>query len=189
MPDGVFVEDAAIVLSNIAVITRPGAESRREEPESVAEVLGRYRPLRRVTAPATLDGGDVLHVDDALYIGVGQRSNQQAVRQLRDLGARAVEFRHCLHLKTAATLIAPRTVLANPRWVDVDQFDGVDVIFIDPDEPFAANALPLGDTILYSRSFPRTRRLLEWRGFHVQTLELSEMEKAEAGVTCGCIVV
>jgi len=185
MPDGVFVEDAAVVLDDIAIVTRPGAESRRGETSSVAAVLKRYRKLRFVEAPATLDGGDVLAIDGKLYIGVSQRTNEAAVAQLKAI---AVRFRNCLHLKSAVTQIDARTLLLNPEWVDGSQFRRFDVIAVDEQEPFAANALRIGDALLYSSSYPRTRRLLERRGFHVETLDLDELEKAEAGVTCCSLV-
>lgn len=183
MPDAVFVEDAAVALDDVAIITRPGAESRRGETESIAEVLQRYRPLRHIEAPATLDGGDVLVIDEDLYVGLSQRSNMAAVQQLN---AFPIRFQGCLHLKSAVTLIADRTLLLNPEWVDAAQFRGFDIIRVE--EPHGANALRIGEKILYSASYPRTRRLLEKRGFQVEVLDLSELEKAEAGVTC-CSVI
>jgi dimethylargininase len=200
MPDGVFVEDAAVVLDDVAIITRPGAESRRTETESVAAALERFRPLRRIESPATLDGGDVLAIDGTLYVGLSQRTNMAAIDQLTNsepspLGeggpkgrVRGVRFQNCLHLKSAVTQIAERTLLMNPQWVDAGQFRDFEIIAVDPHEPFAANALRIDDILLYSASYPRTRRLLESRGFHVETLDLFELEKAEAGVTCCSLI-
>lgn len=179
MPDAVFVEDTAIVLDDFAIITRPGAPSRSCETASVAEALEKFRPLRYIEPPATLDGGDVLVMDGRWYVGISQRTNEAAVRQL---GAIAIRFQNCLHLKSGVTQIGERTLLLNPDWVDPRQFPGFEIVSVA--EPFAANALWLGDTLLCSASYPRTRRLLEARGFHVETLDLSELEKAEAGVTC-----
>lgn len=184
-PDSVFVEDTAVVLNDVAIITRPGAASRRGETDGIAEVLQRYRPLFRVTEPATLDGGDVLVINQRLHIGLSQRSNKEAVEQLNAI---PIRFTDCLHLKSAVTQIGDRTLLINPRWVDPRQFPAMDCIAIDPDEPMAANALRLGDALLYSASYPKTRRLLESRGFRVEVLDVSELEKAEAGVTC-CSVI
>jgi dimethylargininase len=183
MPDAVFVEDAAVVLDDFAIITRPGAASRRGEIESMAAALKQYRPLRYIEPPGTLDGGDVLVINGKPHIGLSQRTNEAAVQQL---DAIPIRFRNCLHLKSAVTQIAERTLLLNPAWVDPSQFPGSEIIAVE--EPFAANALRLDDTLLYSASYPRTRRLLEARGFHVETLDLSELEKAEAGVTCCSLV-
>src|SRR5258708_38689601 len=102
MPDSVFVEDTAVVLDDVAIITRPGAASRRGEVDSVAEVLQRYRPLFRVSEPATLDGGDVLVIGQRLHIGLSQRSNREAVEQLNAI---PVHFVDCLHLKSAGAPI------------------------------------------------------------------------------------
>jgi dimethylargininase len=179
MPDAVFVEDDAVVLDDFAIIARPGAASRRGETASVAEALSQFRPLRFIEPPATLDGGDVLVTGGRWYVGISQRTNGAAVRQL---GATPIRFQNCLHLKSAVTQIAERTLLLNPEWIDAKQFSGFEIISVE--EPFAANALRIGDTLVYSASYPRTRRLLEGRGFHVETLDLSELEKAEAGVTC-----
>jgi len=213
MPDSVFVEDTAVVLDDLAIIARPGAASRRRETESVAAVLQRYRSLRYIESPATLDGGDVLVIGQKLYAGISQRTNADAVRQLREggpaerdrvrgapssaasrhllprgAGAKAIKFRDCLHLKSAVTLIGDRALLLNPDWVDVDQFRGFECVAVDPSEPHGANILRLDDTLIYSASYPRSRRLLESRGFHVDVLDVSELEKAEAGVTCCSLI-
>ncbi|HJT16664.1 MAG TPA: dimethylargininase [Thermoanaerobaculia bacterium] len=185
MPDAVFVEDAAVVTTNIAFVTRPGAESRRGETESMAEVLKRYRPVRRVAAPATVDGGDVLRIGEELFAGISQRTNAEGVRQL---GATPIDFAGCLHLKSAVTEIGDRMLLVNPKWVDPRQFPDCDVVETDPREPFAGNALRLGRILIYSASYPRTLRRLELRGFQVEVIDVSELEKAEAGVTC-CSVI
>ncbi len=185
LPDAVFVEDAAVVLEDIAIIARPGAVSRRAETESVAAAVKRFRPLHRIGPPATLDGGDVLAIGGMLYVGLSQRTNMAAVQQLN---AVPIRFQNCLHLKSAVTQIGDRTLLLNPQWVDPGQFPGFEVIAVDPQEPFAANALRLDDILIYSASYPRTRRLLEARGFHVETLDLFELEKAEAGVTCCSLI-
>ena len=184
MPDAVFVEDAAVVLDDVAIMARPGVPSRQQESASVADVLRRYRPLFRLTDPATLDGGDVLRIGRTLYVGRSQRTNEYAIGQLNDFDVVPVRFHDCLHLKSAVTCIDQGTLLLNPNWIDPKQFRGFDCLAIDPAEPFAANALRVGGALLYSASYPRTRRLLESRGFQVETVDLFELEKAEAGVTC-----
>jgi len=190
-PDSVFVEDAAVVVDEVAVITRPGAESRRAETAAVAEALGALRPLAAIEAPGTLDGGDVLRLGRTLYVGVGARTNESGVAQLRATLApfgyevRAVAFRGALHLKTAATAVGPRTVLVNPAWVDVAVFEGAWRVEVDPAEPFAANALLLHDgAVIHADAFPRTRERLELSGVRVVPVPAGELAKAEGGVTC-----
>jgi dimethylargininase len=186
-PDGVFVEDAAVVMEDFAVITRPGADSRLGETRSVAEALRPYRTLQHVVDPGTVDGGDVLRVGDTLYVGRSQRTNDEGIDQL---GAWCrvvpIDFSGCLHLKSAVTAIGPRTLLANRDWVDTRQFDGFEVI--DVEEPHAGNALRIGQTVVMA-SYPRTVASLRRQGYVVRVLDVSELAKAEAGVTCCSLLV
>jgi dimethylargininase len=192
LADGVFVEDAVVVLDELAILTRPGAESRRPEIESVAAALEPYRPLQRIAAPGTIDGGDVFRIGKTIYVGRSPRTNDDGIAQLQALArgydVRPVSVDGALHLKTAVTPVGERTLLINPEWVDRALFDGFDLIEVDPSEPFAANVLRLGEFVLMSSSFPRTRELLAGGGYRIETVELGEMEKAEAGITC-CSVI
>lgn len=181
LPDSVFVEDIAVVTGEIAVITRPGAESRRAESAGVVEVLRRYRELRFIEAPGTIDGGDVLRIGDHAYAGLSSRTNLEGIRQL---GAIPIEVRGALHLKSAVTQIGENTVLINRDWVS--GFDDYDQIDVHPDEPFAANALRIGDALIYSKSYPRTLERL--KNYEVRTVDASELAKAEGGVTCCSII-
>ena len=194
LPDSVFVEDAAIVLEEVAIITRPGAVSRREEIAAVADALGPYRALRFVTAPATLDGGDVLRLDRTLYVGIGGRTNACAVEQLAgavrpfDYEVRSLRIDRCLHLKSAVTEAAGGLLVLNPAWVDAAAFGGHDRIEVDPGEPFAANVLRVGGTVICAAAHDRTAGRLRGAGLSVQTLDVSELAKAEAGVTCCSLI-
>jgi dimethylargininase len=193
-PDGVFVEDTAVVVDELAVMTRPGAASRRAEVDSVAEVLAGYRTLRRIEAPGTLDGGDVMRIGRTLYVGRSARSNDAAIVQLQALLApygymvHGVPTRGCLHLKSAVTCVADGTVLLQPAWVDRTAFPGLRVIEVDPAEEHAANALRIGEAIVYPDCFPRTRDRLDAAGVRVVAVDVSELQKAEGAVTCCSIV-
>jgi len=194
MPDAVFVEDTAVVVDELAVMTRPGAESRRGEGATVAPVLSRFRPLKAIDAPATLDGGDVLRVGRRVFVGQAARSNADGLAQLQallqPLGYRVqgVPTHECLHLKSAATCVAGGVLLVQPEWVDAGVFADYRVIPVDPDEPHAANAVRIGDSIVYPTSFPRTRARLEAAGVNVLAVDVSELQKAEGAVTCCSIV-
>ena len=193
-PDSVFVEDVAIVLDEVAVLTRPGAASRRAEVASVAVALNHYRPLLALEAPATLDGGDVLRLGRTLYVGQSARSNAESIGQLRALLAehgyavQGVPTRGCLHLKSAVTQLADDSLLLQPAWVDRAAFAGFRIIEVDPAEPHAANLLRIGDALLMPASFPRTRERLIAAGFRVTAVDVSELQKAEGAVTCCSLV-
>lgn len=195
MPDSVFVEDVAVVVDELAVMTRPGAESRRREGETVAVALAAHRPLRRIDAPGTLDGGDVLRIGKRVFVGHTARSNAEGIAQLEaclgeyGYSVEAVATRGCLHLKSAVTAIADDAVLLQPAWVDRAVFADYRIIEIDPDEAHAANVVRVGDDLLMPASFPRTRARLEQAGYRVTTVDLSELQKAEGAVTCCSILL
>jgi dimethylargininase len=195
MPDSVFIEDIAVVFDEIAIVTRPGAESRRGETEAVAAALTRYRSVRTIAAPGTIDGGDVLTVGRRVFVGRSTRTNDTAIDQmcslLRPFGYTvcAVPVGGCLHLKSAVTAIADDLLLANRESIDMAAFRDFDVVAVDPREPMAANALRLDDRIIYPAAFPRTAERMARRGFQIHAVDVSELAKAEGAVTCCCVIV
>jgi len=195
LPDAVFVEDPAVVVDEVAVIPIMGTPSRRPEAHSLTDALSRYRPLRFLREPATLDGGDVLRVGRRIFAGISQRTNRQGIAQLRgvlgafDYQVQPVEVRGCLHLKSACSNIGSDTVLINRSWIDPEALRGFELIDVPDEEPAAANALLIKDVVIIPASFPQTRALLKQRGFRVRTIDLSELQKAEAGVTCTSLIL
>jgi dimethylargininase len=191
-PDCVFIEDTALVLEDLAVITRPGALSRRGEVEPVVTELGGHRRLVHIDEPATLDGGDVLVTRNMIYVGQSARTNAEALEQLRRLTGRevtGVPLTGALHLKTAVTRVSSRQLLVNRDWVDVSIFEGWDLIEIDPSEPFAANAMLVGDVVVHPSAFPLTGARLRAAGLDVRTVDADELAKAEGGVTCCALLL
>jgi dimethylargininase len=192
-PDCVFIEDTAIVLDEVAIITRPGALTRRGEVHAVAEAMRAHRPIVTIEEPATIDGGDVLRVDRTLFVGRSLRTNDEAIGQLRRIAVGyevvSIPIDRALHLKSAVTRVAAGTLLLNPDWIEAEPFAKYDWIEVDPLEPFAANALLVGETILYSSAYPRTRARLEARGLRVVTVDASELASAEGGVTCCSLLI
>jgi dimethylargininase len=194
LPDSMFVEDPVIVLNELAVILPLGTESRRHEAPSLARALSPFRKLEYVTLPGTLEGGDVLHIGRQLFVGLTRRSNAEGIRQLAAILAPhqyqvvAVPVTGCLHLKSAVTYLGRNTLLANRPWFDAAPFAGFEWIDVDPSEPHAANALALGGTVIFPASFPRTRARLETHGFSVTALDISELQKAESGLTCSSLL-
>lgn len=189
-PDAVFVEDTALVLDEVAVILRPGAESRRGEVESVAEVLAEYRELLRLEAPGTLDGGDVVRIESTLYVGLSERTNHAGLKALAHLvlehgyRVKAVPMRDCLHLKSAASYLGDDTLLYQSAWVDLESFSVARGIEVDPSEPHAANVLPVGGTLLVPAAAPRTAERLEAAGRNIRLVANDELAKAEGALTC-----
>jgi len=193
-PDCCFVEDAAVVLDELAVLTRMGSASRRPESPAVARALAPHRSVVEMEPPATLDGGDVLAVGRTLFVGLSKRTNAVGIELLRRTLAPhgysvvPVEVRGCLHLKSAATALDAQTLLANVIWVDPKAFPGLEVLPVPLKEPAAANVLRVRDQVLVHGGFPLTRELLQKRGYSVTPVDVSEFLKAEAGVTCKSIL-
>ncbi len=192
LPDSVFVEDAAIVLPEVALVTPLGATSRSAEADLMERALGavRAQPVVRLAGEARIEGGDVLRLGRHLFIGQGPRTDQQGLdavaRIVADFGYTVTPVRvtGCLHLKTACTALSDETLLINPDWVDAAPFDGLDLLPVDPREPFAANVLRAKGHLAIASSFPRTAGRIRRRGFDVGELDISEFLKAEAGLTC-----
>lgn len=194
-PDAVFIEDTAVVLDELAIITRPGAESRRTEVEPVAAALAALRPLQRIEAPGTLDGGDVLVVGSSIFVGRTPRTNDDGIAQLRaavaPFGYRVipVDVTGCLHLKSAVTALDHDTVLCNPAWVDPSAFAPKAAALVADDEPSAANVVRVGERLLAASAYPRTNEMLKRRGYSVVTVPADELAKAEGAVTCCSLIV
>ncbi|HSG41996.1 MAG TPA: arginine deiminase family protein [Anaerolineales bacterium] len=195
LPDSVFVEDTAFILPHAAVITRPGADSRKPETESIIQALSPHINLIHLQEPATLDGGDVLVIGKNIFIGLSTRSNQDAIDQLNELlgpegyFVTGVQLHNCLHLKSAVTRVDDDILLINKNWLDSTQFEQYDLIEVDPSEPHAANCLPVGDSIIYPTSFPKTDAKLKAHGYKVVNVDVDELAKAEGAVTCCSLIL
>jgi dimethylargininase len=194
LPDSMFVEDTAIVLDELAIILPLGTETRRAEAASIAQALAKFRKLACVDLPGTVEGGDVLRVGRRLFAGISSRTNAEGIRQLASILAPygyevvSVAVTGCLHLKSAVTYIGRNTLLANSGWFDTQPFSGFKWIDVAPEEPHAANALMVGGAVIFPASFPRTRARLETRGFHITPIDISELQKAESGLTCSSLL-
>jgi dimethylargininase len=194
LPDSMFVEDPAIVLEDVAIICPLGTETRRKEAPSLAAALEKYRKLAYVKLPGLLEGGDVLRVGRKLFPGVTLRSNPEGIRQLAVIAEHygydltAIPVTGCLHLKSAVTYLGKNTLLGNRARFDWERLEGFEWIDVDPAEPHAGNALAIGDTVLFPASFPRTKERIEAKGFKVLSLDISELQKAESGLTCSSLL-
>jgi dimethylargininase len=199
LPDSVFVEDAAVIFDELAIITRPGAASRRPETTSIARALNPYRWLCLIEPPGTVDGGDVLCVGKNVYVGLSSRSNPPAIKQMQNILSpygymvQSIGVSGFLHLKSAVTPIAKDTLLINPAWVDAAVFGNMQIVEVDPGESYGANALWIGEGVIYPSSFPHTRQriieALEKRRMRLFEVDVSELQKAEGAVTCCSLII
>jgi dimethylargininase len=189
-PDCCFVEDTAIVLDELAVLTALGAPARRSETPPVAAALAHHRRVERMALPATLDGGDVLQLGRTLYVGRTLRTNALGIAALRAIVAphgyavEAVKVSGCLHLKSAVTALDDETILANPAWLELAPLGHLRRLEVAPEEPGAANVLRVRDQLWAHPGFPRTLARLERAGYRVTPMDISEFVKAEAALTC-----
>jgi dimethylargininase len=196
LPDSMFVEDPAVVLDEVAIICPLGTESRRREAPTIAAALEKFRKLAHVKLPGTLEGGDVLRVGRKLFVGISARSNPEGIRQLAVIvghygyDVTAVRVNGCLHLKSAVTYPGRNTLLANRARFDWKRLEphGFEWVDVDPSEPRATNALAIGDQVMFPASFPKTQAILEGRGFHVVPVDISELQKAESGLSCSSLL-
>jgi dimethylargininase len=194
-PDCAFIEDVAIILDEVAILTSLGTPSRRGERDAIEPVLGRYREVRRIELPARIEGGDVLQVNRTLFVGLSSRTDEAGISALLDivkpLGYRviAVPVRGCLHLKTACTAVADDLLLINPEWVDEQPLKDFACLRVPEGEPWGANVLRIGGRVCLSSEHVETAEMIRRRGIEVVPVDISEFAKAEAGVTCLSLLV
>jgi dimethylargininase len=189
-PDAYFVEDTAVVTPETAIVSRPGALQRRGEEETVARVLEQYRHLRTIDPPGTLDGGDVMIVDRQVFVGLSDRTNPsgagQLARILTPFGYRitAVAVDTGLHLKSSVSSVGDNRLLITASWATRPEFAGYRKLLVEPSEHHACNVLAIKGHLIMPAGFPRTRALLETLGQPVLTLETSQIQRMDGGLTC-----
>lgn len=190
LPDSVFVEDPIVVFDELAIVTSIGVSSRREEIPVLKRYFEPLRPLYSIQLPAKLEGGDVLTIGRNVYVGQSSRSNYQGYLQLKQIlepfGYHLIPMAvtGCLHLKTAVCALDEETVLLNPRWIDTTPFTSYKIIEVVTTEPFASNVMPINDTICMNGQNTQMVERVSQLGYQVETVDISEFVKAEAGLTC-----
>lgn len=190
LPDSVFVEDPIIVFDEVAVLTSMGVESRRAESASMEKVFSQYRKIERIRLPAKIEGGDVLKVGKKIFVGESARTNKEGIQALKSIitpfgyEVISVKVTGCLHLKTGATALDDKTVFINSSWVDASAFEGFEKIEVPSEEPFGANVLKIGNILCMNEAFPKSITLIKSLGYTVDSVNISEFVKAEAGLTC-----
>lgn len=187
-PDGCFVEDTAVVTPEVAIITRPGAESRRGEENEIKRVLEKYRKIVQITPPGTLDGGDILRAEKHFYIGLSQRTNKEGAEQLSKIlteygyTTSTVAVEAGLHLKSGIAY------LGKDNFIGVEGFSAIsgssNFIMLDPEESYSANCLRITDFLLIPKGFPQAKKRLTTLGYNIIELDMSEFRKMDGGLTC-----
>lgn len=189
-PDAVFVEDTAIVLDEIAILSSPGNASRRRELVAIERELADLHIIRRIEPPAMIEGGDVLRLHRELLVGLSSRTNWKGIDTLTQIaqpcGYRVlpIPVNHCLHLKTACTALSDHTLLVNPNWIDTAKLKRFKLLSVPVDEPWGANVMRLNNHIWLPAAHRQTAAILRQSGFRTHMLELSEFAKAEGGISC-----
>jgi dimethylargininase len=194
-PDCCFLEDTALVLDEVAVVTRPGSEARRREVKGVAPAVMKFREVVRIDAPGFLEAGDVLRLGRKLFVGMSTRTNQQGIEMLRaavqpyGYEVAGIPMKGVLHLKSVCTALDDHTVLADKRYFDPAAFSKYQMIEVPGEESIAANVLRINGVVCMHAGFRRTADLLTNMGFDIRTVDISEFLKAEAGLTCMSIIL
>ncbi|MHC4943012.1 MAG: dimethylarginine dimethylaminohydrolase family protein [Planctomycetota bacterium] len=189
-PDAHFVEDTAVVIPEAAIITRPGAPSRQGEVKSIEKVLSRFRELRRIEPPGTLDGGDVLQAGRRFFIGLSERTNAEGAGQLGTVLESygypwtTVPVGEGLHLKSGVNWVGENSLLVTGTFKDRQVFHEFDKIVVEVGEDYAANTLWINDSLLMAAGYPKTREKLEALGSKIIELDVSEAQKMDGGLTC-----
>jgi len=191
-PDSTFVEDTAVIVYGTAILARPGASSRRGEADLIRDTLRtRFADLKTIEAPGTLDGGDVCHAGDIVFVGLSDRTNEEGIRQLTEylngVDVRMIDIRGrdgLLHLKSGMSWLGGQRLLISEELSDVMVGSGYDVLKTDPRESYAANCVVLNRTVLLPAGYPRTESMLKSLGFSTLVLDMSEFRKMDGGLSC-----
>ena len=191
-PDSMFVEDPAVVTDEFAIITNLGAESRKGEEKEIKSVLKKYysKNIHEIKYPGTLEGGDVMQVEDHFYIGVSDRTNKDGAKQFINYVEKynykgtIVEFEDILHLKTGVAYIGDNTLIVTDTLIDKEEFEDFNKIKINESEKYAANCIRINDYVILPKGYPDTKKDLLKEGFDIKTVDVSEYKKIDGGLSC-----
>ena len=186
-PDSCFVEDTVVIKDGTAFITRPQPKSRQKETESIESILKPYLTVTKASPPATIEGGDVIHMSDYLISGITQRTNKEGVKQMSSLlrvNVRTITDSAIIHLKSHITCLDDNTMLSIPKYADHPVIRDFDVLIVPEEENYAANTLTIGETVLMPKGYPKTKEKVQSAGFEIITLDMSEFAKCEGAMTC-----
>jgi dimethylargininase len=190
-PDSTFVEDAAVLTPDFAVITNPGADSRNGEIiEIEATLKGFYKKFHYIKSPGTLDGGDILQAEDRFYIGISERTNEEGALQLKEIleqegfVASIIPLKEFFHLKTGIAYLGDNKMVVAGEFVDHPAFESYDKIVIDKEDEYSANCIRVNDYVIIPKGYEETKRKLNEAGYETIELDMSEVQKHDGGLSC-----
>lgn len=186
-PDSCFVEDNAVVYGGRALICRMAKESRRGEQPGVAAALEECMPVRWATAPATVEGGDVVHLEDRLISGITERTNPEGVAQMQEwLNVRVdtIFDPGIMHLKSYVTYLGKGIMMATEKYVNHPALEGFNILIPPAEDEYAADTLAVGDTVLMAEGYDTAQLMVREAGFDVISLDVSEIQKCDGALTC-----
>lgn len=190
-PDSTFIEDTAVLTQRCAIVANPGAPSRKGEEVQVAETLTKfYQDIETITAPGTLDGGDVMMAGEHFYIGLSQRTNQEGAAQfIAALGkygytGSVVPLEKMLHLKTGVAYLENNNLLATGEFLDRQEFKQYNIIPVDSDECYAANSIWVNGTVLVPAGYPKLSKSVQQADYPIIEVDVSEFRKLDGGLSC-----
>lgn len=190
-PDSTFVEDTALITPNCAIITNPGAPSRRGETKDIATLLGKYFvDLETIDSPGTVDAGDIMMVDSHYYIGLSDRTNESGAKQVieilekYDLSGSLIPLEDVLHLKTGVSYLDKNTLLASGEFIKKKEFSNFHIIPVEDDENYAANSIWINDCVIMPSGYPKTQKAISDAGYKILAVNTSEFRKIDGGVSC-----
>ena len=190
-PDACFVEDTVVVHKDRAILTRMAMESRRGESPGVEAVLSEYKQIESVKEPGTLEGGDVIHLENSLICGITERTNHDGASQMEHwlkTHVHRIEDPNIMHIKSHVTFLGKNTIVCNPRYVDHPVLIPFTKIELPPKESHSANTLTIGDSVIMSSKHQETSNLVRESGFDVIQLDMSEFEKCDGALTCLSVI-
>ena len=189
-PDAHFLEDTAVIVPEVAILTRPGALSRRGEEIFIEPILAKHKTVRKITEPGTLDGGDILVIDKNVFIGLSDRTNQEGANQLSEIlfqygyNSMLIKVEEGLHLKSDVNYIGNNTILITDKYYNHAEFENYIRICVDKNEAYAANSLLINDKVIIPKGFPATKQKLLKADFDLIEIDMSESQKMDGGLTC-----
>ena len=190
-PDSTFVEDTAVVTKDFAIVTNPGAPSRADEIIAMEPIIKKYfETIYTIKAPGTIDGGDVLQIDNHFYIGLSNRTNEQGAKQFGEIVSKhdyqytIVTLKQLFHLKTGISYIGDETIVVTGELVDHPDFSTYKKIIVPKNEAYAANCIRVNDYVIVPKGYPKTKQAIENASFQTIAVDTSEFRKHDGGLSC-----